>query len=247
LRAILTYHSLDHSGSVISLHPETFERHLAALDARGIAVVSLERLLHMPDTVEAVALTFDDAFENFRTKAWPLIRERGLPVTLFVPTDHVGGSNAWEGAGSQLPRLPLLDWAALGSLASEGVTIGAHSASHARMSAQDSASLAREVDEPADRILAETGQVATVFAYPYGDQNERVRAAVRTRYPLACTTELRALGGAEDRQALPRLDMWYFRKPESLDAWGRSSFRAYLTLRNRLRAVRRWIFGGGGR
>ncbi|MGH7555950.1 MAG: polysaccharide deacetylase family protein, partial [Longimicrobiales bacterium] len=215
-------------------------------DRRGIAVVSLERLVELPDTADAVALTFDDAFENFRTEAWPLIRERGHPVTLFVPTDHVGGSNAWEGAGSRLPRLPLLDWPALGSIASEGVTIGAHSASHAHLPEQDSASLAREVDEPADRILSETGQVATAFAYPYGEQNERVRAAVRGRFPLACTTELRALGGVEDRHALPRLDMGYFRGPDSLDAWGARSFRAYVMLRNRLRAVRRLISGSGG-
>ncbi len=244
MRAILTYHSLDGSGSVISVDPETYRRQLCALDVRGVAVVSIERLLELPETADAVALTFDDAYANFATEAWPLLRERGHAVTLFVTTDHVGGSNAWERGSRAFPRRPLLDWAALRKLAAEGVTLGAHSASHSHMTLLSDAALDREVREPSERIASETGQVPTAFAYPYGDYDARVLAAVRHGYSLACTTELRTLRAAEDRHALPRLDMWYFRREGRLDGWGTRSFSRYLLLRNRLRSARRLISKG---
>jgi peptidoglycan/xylan/chitin deacetylase (PgdA/CDA1 family) len=31
-------------------------------------------------------ITFDDAYRDFATAAWPILRRAGLPVTLFVPT-----------------------------------------------------------------------------------------------------------------------------------------------------------------
>ena len=68
----------------------------------------------VPDLMAApeepgIALTFDDAFVNFRDEAWPVLREHGLPVTVFVPTDHAGRTNRWpdEKVGG-LPELPLL-------------------------------------------------------------------------------------------------------------------------------------------
>jgi peptidoglycan/xylan/chitin deacetylase (PgdA/CDA1 family) len=36
----------------------------------------------------AVLLTFDDAYRDFATLAWPLLRERGLPATVFIPTAY---------------------------------------------------------------------------------------------------------------------------------------------------------------
>jgi peptidoglycan/xylan/chitin deacetylase (PgdA/CDA1 family) len=36
----------------------------------------------------SVVVTFDDAYRDFADVAWPIMRERGIPVVLFVPTSY---------------------------------------------------------------------------------------------------------------------------------------------------------------
>ena len=66
--AILTFHSLDDSGSVISYNPDSFRTAMDALDESGIPIVSVREALRRPGSL---ALTFDDAFVNFATDGEP--------------------------------------------------------------------------------------------------------------------------------------------------------------------------------
>ena len=97
MRAILMYHSIDPSGSVISVGTDEFRRHADWLAAGHVNVVSIDRLLELEDEDEGVAITFDDAIDNFGSVAWPILRERELPATVFVVPGHVGESNRWGG------------------------------------------------------------------------------------------------------------------------------------------------------
>ena len=72
MRAVLTYHSLDDSGSVISISPAQFRRHLEWLARSRVRVCTLEQLVQESSSStrstsdgHAVALTFDDGFANF--------------------------------------------------------------------------------------------------------------------------------------------------------------------------------------
>jgi peptidoglycan/xylan/chitin deacetylase (PgdA/CDA1 family) len=210
----------------------------------GLRAVGLHELLALPADAQAIAITFDDAFANFATVAWPILREHGHGVTLFVPTAHVGGTNGWERGATGIPVLPLLDWSELARLAGEGVVLGAHSATHARLTTLDPVMLGAEVTVPAERIRAETGIAPTAFAYPYGAVSRDVTEAVRRSYALAVTTELRWLGRAEDVHALPRLDVYYLRRPGALERYGSFRFRRTLALRRTLRRVRSRLIGG---
>jgi peptidoglycan/xylan/chitin deacetylase (PgdA/CDA1 family) len=246
VRAILMYHSIDDSGSVLAVPPRAFRSQLDWIAGRGITVVPVEELIGLPAAADAVALTFDDGFDTFAAEAWPLLGARGLPVTLFVATDYVGGANAWERGGARAPRRPLLGWDALRRLGAEGVRLGAHSASHPRLTRLQPARLAHELTAPVHRIREETGQTARVLAYPYGDYDGAVIAAARREFALACTTDFRPLDPADDPHALPRLDMWYFRTPGALDGWGSAAFHRQLRLRHGLRRARRMLTGGVG-
>jgi hypothetical protein len=92
MKAILTYHSVDESGSVISIDEPTFRRHVRWLASGRVQVLPLDRLLDAPADVDAVAITFDDGLESFGRVAAPLLHDHGLPVTLFVVADAVGTS-----------------------------------------------------------------------------------------------------------------------------------------------------------
>ena len=239
MRAILTYHSIDPSGSPISISREAFERHCRFLREGHVAVVPLEEIAGAPEERDAVAITFDDGFTNFASEAWPVLQGSGLPATLFVATHRVGASNAWEGRDEPgIPTLPLMDWSALARLAAEGLDVASHSRTHPRLRGVGASQLEDELHGSADDLARELGRRATSFCYPYGDHDARVVEAARAVYARACTTELRALGGGEDPLRLPRLDAYYLRDPKRLESWGSSGLRFQLWFRGAARRLR---------
>jgi peptidoglycan/xylan/chitin deacetylase (PgdA/CDA1 family) len=224
---------------VISVDPATFAGHVRWLASGHVPVVPVADLLARPGRDPAVTLTFDDAFANFATAVWPLLRDHGLPVTVFVPTAFVGRSNSWSAMpGGAMAPLPLLDWATLGRLVEEGVTLGAHSRIHPDLRTLDEAALEDEVGGSMDDIARETGRRAEGFAYPYGYLDDRVVRVVRNACQWAVTTELRPLGTAEDPCLLPRLDAYYFRGLGRLDRYASRPFRWWMEARRVARAAR---------
>lgn len=111
MRAILTYHSIDESGSPISVSPSAFRAHVRWLASGAVRVLPLDELVKADDRMDAVAITFDDGFENFATECADLLVEHALPTTVFVVPEHVGRTNEWGGVASPgIPTLPLMSW-----------------------------------------------------------------------------------------------------------------------------------------
>lgn len=238
MRAILTYHSIDESQSAISIRPGAFARHVAWLASGAVRVLPLDELMALPHDEDAVALTFDDGFANFAEIAAPLLARHQLPATVFVVTDHVGGTNAWRGAcAHDIPTLPLMDWEDLGRLGEMGISIGAHSRTHPHLTELPPAALQDEIDGSARHIQCELGIQPAAFAYPYGSVNDVVASATGG-FRWGLTTEMRALDPREHPQCLPRLDMYYFRSGTWLESYGSVRFRQYLWLRSHARRVR---------
>ncbi len=239
MRAILTYHSIDASGSPISTDAQAFSRHVEWLASGPVRIVPLDTLLDLPPQADAVALTFDDGFVNFGTTAAPLLAARSLPATLFVVSGHVGGTNAWGGRSQPgIPTLPLLDWDALGGLADAGFGLGAHTRTHRRLPEVSSSEVADELEGCRDDIRKNTGHDPTSFAYPYGAVTPAAAALVSRVFRYGCTTEHRALAAHEEHAQLPRVDMYYFRNRPGLEGWGTAAFRGRLWARRTARSLR---------
>ena len=99
LLRVLTYHRVVEAGQagsaapgLISATPRGFGVQMDWL-VRRYKVVSLDAVMEavaggrrLPD--DAVLLTFDDGYSDFRDVAWPILRAFRLPVTLFVPTAY---------------------------------------------------------------------------------------------------------------------------------------------------------------
>ena len=96
---ILTYHrvaEVDEAAPfdprLISATPQVFEQQVRHL-ARHYRVIGTEQLLDwlergIPLPSRAVLITFDDAYRDFASTAWPILSRYGLPATLFVPTAY---------------------------------------------------------------------------------------------------------------------------------------------------------------
>jgi peptidoglycan/xylan/chitin deacetylase (PgdA/CDA1 family) len=239
MRAIITYHSLDESGSPISIPPAVFRSHADWFASGRVRVVGVSELLELRDSVDAVALTFDDGFANFESHALPMLSERGLSATVFIVTSHVGGTNLWGGrADAGVPVLPLLDWDAIGRLREAGITFGAHTRTHPHLPALSSDQIEDEMSVASDEMQRHIGDRPNGFAYPYGALDARVSQTAARLYAWSCTTELRALRREEQRELLPRLDAWYFKNPSRLHLWGSPEFRAWIWARRQGRRVR---------
>lgn len=247
VRGILTYHSIDESGSPISVSPETFRAHIRFLAAGRVRVVGFDALLAASDDQDVVALTFDDGFANFATLALPVLEAHGLPATVFVVPDHVGDTNAWGGRSHPgIPTLPLMTWKALAQAQGRGIAIGAHTRRHGTLTTLPPGEQELEIAGSADRITSELGVRPAAFAYPYGRHDAGTVQLVRTHFSYGVTTQLRLLSGSEDVARLPRLDAWYFRAPGQLEGWGTTAFRSRIWLRARGRRVRQLVFAGAG-
>lgn len=228
---ILTYHSLDDSGSVISVTPELFRWQMRALRESGRPVVPLEVVTR---TQNAVALTFDDGYVNYLEHAAPVLAECGFPSTIFVVSRMCGKKSAWPGAGE--PR-PLMNWPQLRGLP-DGATVGAHTATHADLRTLPPERAAGELDECRRSIEQETGRKPSTFAYPYGAANEEVRRLAAGRFDWCCGVVFDYIKGGEAPDLLPRLDVYYFRSQGRFADLMAGRARKYVAARRWMREVR---------
>ena len=244
MRAILTYHSVDETGSVISISERSFRRHVARLAEGRVRVVPLDEITSLAPGEDAVAITFDDGLASFGRVAAPLLLEHGVPVTLFVVADAVGSSNVWRGRqDAGIPVQPLLDWEQLGALHEAGIRLGAHTCTHPKLTTLEGDALEREIVASKQRLVRELGVDAKTFAYPYGAVSPAARDVVARTFRFGCTTRLAALASEEDPAMLPRLDSYYLRSPDALDAWGSRRFHMRLGLLAGARSVRGSLTG----
>jgi peptidoglycan/xylan/chitin deacetylase (PgdA/CDA1 family) len=219
--------------------PEQFRAHVHFLASGRLRVVPLDQIATVPESVDAVAVTFDDGFANFATTAVPLLREHALPATVFVVAGRAGSTNLWDrGSGDVIPELALMDWDALGEVAGDGIEVGAHSMTHADLTVVSDDEREAEIAGSGDVIARQLGAAPRAFAYPYGKANGVAIAAARSAYERACGTELRLMSSTDDPFLLPRLDAYYFRERGRLESWGTLSFRRWLWLRAQGRRVR---------
>ncbi len=239
MRAILTYHSIDESRSVISVSPTAFRRHVRQFLAAKIPIVPIEELLADPSQdTDAVALTFDDGYLSVEREAVPMLLEHGLPATVFVVTSCVGGTNQWSGStDSDVPLLPLLDWEALGRLRDRGLIIASHTRTHPNLPGLTETRIDEEIGGAARDISDRLGIAPHGFAYPYGAACPCARAAAGRAHRWACTTVFGEFNG-DARLDLPRIDMWYFEQEGVLERWGTPWFRRWVRRRHRLRQLR---------
>ncbi|WP_310572329.1 polysaccharide deacetylase family protein [Gemmatimonas sp.] len=240
---ILTYHSLDDSGSVISTSPGVFRAQMELIARRGYRVIALRELLDAWDRAETVApntvvLTFDDATENLLPHALPVLSALQFRATIFAVSGKLGGVNDWPDQAPGIPRVPLLSRSGLAECIAAGCEIGAHSATHARLDTMSPAAWSAEVAGCREALESTLGASVTSFAYPFGHSNAALRAMVAQHYRAAVGTQLRVAAPTDERYELPRVEMYYWRSPSVFPLFGHRAGDWYLRARAAARAVR---------
>ena len=172
---ILQYHHVsDETPAVTSISPELFEWHLEYLQQQGFTIWPLSRISRyleedkaLPD--KCVAITFDDAYRSIYDTAFPLLKEKNWPFTLFINTAAVG-----KGGIS-------LSWDEIREMDASIAEIGNHTHSHAhliryqegesplqwRERVTGDIQMAQQIID--QQLAANNGLPPRLFAYPYGE------------------------------------------------------------------------------
>ena len=188
---VLCYHAVSPTWEHrLSIHPDLLLRQVRALSRFW-----------------RVHATFDDAFRSAAT-VFPALERLGVSIQIFVCTRYARAGaplSIPELAGDDPAQLATMSWDELREHADRGVQIGSHTVSHSHLTRLSDAELRRELEESKEEAEAELGRPCRELAYPYGEHDERVRAAARgAGYERAFG--LRGCKG--DGYALPRADLY---------------------------------------
>jgi peptidoglycan/xylan/chitin deacetylase (PgdA/CDA1 family) len=190
---ILGYHGIAEAGllddlSLLLVPPARFRRQLELMLAAGFRFITLAKLVEAgsgePPPGFAV-VTFDDGMRNNHSVALPILRELGIPATVFVTIDFIGGSSPWVGAGGDGA---MLDEDELRDLVRAGWELGAHTMTHADLSQLDYEQCRREITQSRDALERRFGVAVRTFAYPFGRYGPAALAATRDAGLLAAVT-----------------------------------------------------------
>lgn len=207
---VLQYHHVaENTPAVTSISPADFTAHMEYLDKNGFKVLPLDEIINslqndvmLPD--RTVAITFDDAYKNIYTSAFPLLQRLDFPFSIFVATDLVG-------TNSKL----YLNWQQLTEMAQHGALIVNHTLSHLHLlrllpgeaSGHWLARIENEITQAQKVIETHLGRGPKIFAYPYGEYNDDILSLVQSLGYLGFGQQSGAMGAHSNFLALPRFPM----------------------------------------
>ena len=239
---ILMYHSLDSSGSVVSVPATVFARQMSGLAESGYRGISLrEALRHRTDNSDwpqhSVVITFDDGYATLHESALPEMSRLGFGATVFLVSDFVGRRGEWAAAGVKQADPQILSWSQLRELSDAGFEIAAHTLTHPDLTRLSLSQMEHEINASRDAVRTKLNTDVDSFAYPYGRFDHRASAIVKRSFRAGCTTVLRRAHD-DDASELPRIDMYYFRHVADLTPLVEGSRDGFLTIRRWGRRLR---------
>ena len=240
---ILTYHSLDSSGSVVSTPPATFERQMEALWRRGYRTLSFSEAVRIanengPMPENTFVITFDDGYQNVFSNALQVLTRFGFKATVFLITEYCGRQNDWPSQPSSIQRRPLLSWSEIREMLGAGFEVGVHTATHPDLTSISLEQAELEIMRSKRAIEDRLGVTSNLFCYPYGKFNGRVLDLVRSQFEAACSTKLGKLTPGCDPHLIKRIDMYYLSNSRIFDALPTRVMDWYLGMRHAARVLR---------
>ncbi|QID16660.1 polysaccharide deacetylase family protein [Nitrogeniibacter mangrovi] len=195
-------------------HHKRFARQMAYLARFGYTVLSMDQVLAclsgaQPIPPRAVALTFDDGYENFYEYAWPVLQRHGFPAMVYLIADLLGKPSYWFASDGRDTPL-LMSPERIRQLRAEGVDFGSHSASHAKLATLETPAIHEEVTRSKAILEDVLGEAVNHFCYPFGSHDRRAVDAVAAAGYTCATTCVRAPATpADDPLTLPRKAISY--------------------------------------
>ena len=152
-----------------------FKSHINEIKKNNYNVLSITEIVdHLinkkPLPEKTIGLTIDDAFKSVYKKAWPLLKESGLPFTIFVSTGHVSSRSK-----------SYMTWEEIKELSDSGVSIGHHTVNHPHLVNKSIDVLEDEIENANNAFQENLGYVPDIFSYPYGEYNLQIKDFIKEK------------------------------------------------------------------
>jgi peptidoglycan/xylan/chitin deacetylase (PgdA/CDA1 family) len=207
---ILMYHEIaepTETHSRLAVTPANFAAQLDYLHSAGFTAMTAAELSArlatgigpLPD--RPIALTFDDGYADFHSRAMPLLDRHGFTATLFVTT-------GWAQDADLRPSAPgrMLNRTQLAEAAAAGMEIAAHTRSHPQLDQLPERAVREELGTSKRWLEDEIGLAVPGLAYPFGYSSARVRQLAREAgYRYAHAVDNATASRRADPFAVPRL------------------------------------------
>lgn len=207
---ILMYHNVSNDTSPLtSVTPEVFKKHITYLVNNDYSVWPLSKVLkHLESAhslpAKTVVITFDDAYASVYTEAFPILKAKGWPFSVFVATQYISDANK-----------NFMSWKQLRELQQFGAEIGNHGHTHAHLIRKHKAETQKQWKH---RIIEEIIQAQSileqrvekpirVFAYPYGEYSKSLKDILRELGYTGLGQHSGVLSRTSDLQAIARFPM----------------------------------------
>jgi peptidoglycan/xylan/chitin deacetylase (PgdA/CDA1 family) len=210
---ILMYHAVDrvppatrHPRNYVA--PEQFEAQLATLARLGYQTIAFGDWLAFRRGAgtlprRPIIITFDDGYRSTGNVAWPILQRFDFGATVFLVSDLIGKTNAWDGPE---PGEPLLDRSEIAALQAGGVRFESHTRTHAALTTIPPARARDELTSSRAALSELLEHPVTVLCYPYGKENAAVRSLTREAgYEAAVIARYRMNSARTDPYRLTRI------------------------------------------
>ena len=209
---VLMYHEIANaaeSGSRLAVSPDAFALQLDCLAEEGFTTMTaaaVSRVLMRDDgelPERTIVLTFDDGYEDFHSRAMPLLSRYGFTATLFLTSGWV--QDVEPGFGGRRPGR-MLSRNQITEVAHAGVEIAAHTRRHPQLDQLPERLVWEELYTSKAWLEDMLGVQVPGLAYPFGYSNSTVRrVAHETGYGYGFAVCNRMASTSSDLFALERL------------------------------------------
>jgi biofilm PGA synthesis lipoprotein PgaB len=178
---ILQYHHFSNrTPAITSVTPEQFEVQLDYLETNHFNILPLQEVVQklrnnqsLPD--KCIALTVDDAWSSVYETAFPKLKARGWPMTVFVNTQAID-----ENQGTTI------SWQQIREMTQHGFSFENHGHAHDHLirkkfgesDDQWKERVTKNILTASKRITQETAKTPRLFAYPYGEFTPELKQIV---------------------------------------------------------------------
>ncbi len=239
---ILTYHSIDSSGSTISTAQEVFNSHIEYLADQGYKTISMrtyhDRLMGLlPKNEREIVLTFDDGFKNNYDVVFPLLKRFGFTATFFLTVGFIGKTCRWP-MDPSIPEMSLLSWDEVREMSAGGMEFGAHTVTHVDLTEVSDVIALEEIAGSKSTMEDQLCKPVDFFCYPYGKYSERnVDMVKESGFLGGCSIRYGVRNQADDRYCLRRVGTARFSNLFDFKAGVHGSYGLYVSLRDLLRGM----------
>jgi len=204
---ILQYHHVStETPPSTSLSPDMFVTHLELIEELDFQVLPLIEVVERIQNKQGfkqktVAITFDDAYDSIYLTAYPLLKQRNWPFTVFINPQAVD-----ENHGNSMT------WNQIREMQNNGATIANHSYEHLHLlkKLEDESleqwqnRIRQDTEKAQDRLEQELGIKHRYFAYPFGEFDEHLKRLLADLGYIAFSQQSGPVNHTSDFLSLPR-------------------------------------------